>query len=673
MKTSLLFSLLIALTFKMFPQSIPNGGFENWNVTSYNDLMYWYCSNENNNGNPVNVTRVTDPYHGSYAALLSTVMTGTNLNFAFIANGDPSKVAGQGVPYNQQATGFSFRYKCNIVTNDSAFVWVIFKKSGVKIGEYIKKITGTKTNYTLGSMTFSLSQAPDSMIFAAASSNPFSYTGPAGSTFQLDSLLFTGVSGQPVNFNGSFEQWQMISSATPLGWNTSSNNSATQTNDMYSGNYALRLQTMSSGTVAYPGNATNGTPASSTTIGGTPFSNQIDTLVFYYKYAPANSNDSAMVNLNFKKNFNFFSSYSAWFPAAGSYTKAKMPINLSMAPDSLIIFLNSSKSWTVPGTYGGADFKIDNMYMTSQVVPVTDFIMTNACVSQNFQAMDNSSNLPTAYSWTLAGATPSTSTLQNPLVIYNSPGTYTIIHSTSNSFGNGSIVTKTISVNPTPTLSVTGLNTICSGNSVVLNVTGASTYTWMAGPNTSTISVTPTITASYSVAGTTAGCMGYAYMTVTVNPNPTVTAVSNTSLVCIGQSATLTANGGTSYTWTPGGVAASIVISPTTTGTYSLIGKDVNGCTNTTMLTQSVSACAGVNELTGNNTGLIVYPNPNNGAFTIKSKTEDVIALINALGQEIKTITLNEGNNYTYSLSDVPSGIYFANGSSARFKIMVTK
>ncbi|HWY11134.1 MAG TPA: hypothetical protein VN026_07410, partial [Bacteroidia bacterium] len=298
---------LIAASKLMLAQSIPNGGFENWNVTSYNDPMYWHCSNDDNKGNPVNVTRLTDPYHGTYAVLLSTVMTGTNLNIAYIANGDPTKINGQGIPYNQQATGFSFRYKCNILTNDSALVWVIFKKSGVKIGEYIKKITGTQTNYTLGSMTFSLSQTPDSMIFAAASSNPFNYTGPAGSTFQLDSMLFAGVSNQPLNFNGSFELWQIVSSADPLGWSVNSSNTNSQTTDKYSGNYALRLQSISSGTVAYPGNATNGIPSPSTTLGGSPFSNQIDTLIFYYKYVPTNSNDSAMVSLNFKKNFTYFS------------------------------------------------------------------------------------------------------------------------------------------------------------------------------------------------------------------------------------------------------------------------------------------------------------------------------------------------------------------------------
>lgn len=673
-KHLLTLTLLIASASGMFSQSIPNGGFENWNTTTYENPMYWYTSNNESSGNILNVTKVNDPYHASYALHLATVPNGPNIELAYIANGNPTNPAGQGIPYNEQASGLRFHYKCNILPNDSALVWVIFKKSGAVIGNYVTKITGTQTTYTVQNVAFSLSQAPDSIIFAATSSDPFNYTGPAGSTFQLDSVNFTGVSSQPINFNGSFEQWQMVTSTTPLGWTVNSSSSSSQTTDNYSGNYAIRLMTTSGGTVGYPGNATNGISTPSTTLGGNPFSNQIDTLVFYYKYSPVNSNDSAMVSLNFKKNFVYFQVLNKLLPAAGSYTQAKMPINLSMAPDTLVMFLNSSKNWSVPATYAGAEFKVDNMYLTSQVIPVSDFTTTSvACSGQTLQLTDNSSNLPTAYTWTMTGATPSVSSSQNPVVSYTSPGTYTVVHSTSNSFGNGTVVTKTISVNTTPTVGVTGFNNLCIGSSVILTANGASTYVWAAGPTTPTIAVSPTVTTSYSVTGTTAGCMNTANMTVTVNPLPTITAVSNSSLICTGQSATLTANGGTSYTWTPGGPGSTIVVSPTVTSTYTINGTDANGCNNVSSFTQSVSACTSVNELAGGDSGLIVYPNPNNGSFTIKSTTEDVISLINELGQTVKTIELNEGNNYTSSLSDMPAGIYFANGLNTKFKVVVIK
>ncbi len=52
---------------------------------------------------------------------------------------------------------------------------------------------------------------------------------------------------------------------------------------------------------------------------------------------------------------------------------------------------------------------------------------------------DLSINNPTAWSWTFAGGTPSSSTLQNPSITYNSPGTYQVSLTCSNDAGNHSV------------------------------------------------------------------------------------------------------------------------------------------------------------------------------------------------------------------------------------------
>ncbi len=72
---------------------------------------------------------------------------------------------------------------------------------------------------------------------------------------------------------------------------------------------------------------------------------------------------------------------------------------------------------------------------------------------------------------------------------------------------------------------------ICSGNSIVLNVSGASTYSWNTGGNTASITVTPSATTTYTVTGTsTEGCTGTATITVSVNPTPDIASVSDQSL-----------------------------------------------------------------------------------------------------------------------------------------------
>ena len=72
------------------------------------------------------------------------------------------------------------------------------------------------------------------------------------------------------------------------------------------------------------------------------------------------------------------------------------------------------------------------------VAPVADFsadatyIITGGSV--NFQ--DLSLNSPTSWSWSFPGGTPSSSTAQNPTVVYNTAGTYSVTITVSNSAGS---------------------------------------------------------------------------------------------------------------------------------------------------------------------------------------------------------------------------------------------
>lgn len=99
-------------------------------------------------------------------------------------------------------------------------------------------------------------------------------------------------------------------------------------------------------------------------------------------------------------------------------------------------------------TYG--EIEDYNVNITGQggSAPVASFTSpVSVCKNQNITLNDNSTNTPTAWSWTLTGATPSTSTLKNPVIKYANAGTYTIAFSSSNAGGMSQIVTKTISVN----------------------------------------------------------------------------------------------------------------------------------------------------------------------------------------------------------------------------------
>ena len=100
--------------------------------------------------------------------------------------------------------------------------------------------------------------------------------------------------------------------------------------------------------------------------------------------------------------------------------------------------------------------------------------------------------------------------------------------------------------------------------------------------------------------------------------DPIITATSSNTMLCSGQSATLSVTGANSYTWSTSSNSTSIVVNPTTTSNYTVSGTDANNCSNTTTFTQSVSICTDVNSIStiGNST-INVFPNPTNDLLTV--------------------------------------------------------
>ena len=136
-----------------------------------------------------------------------------------------------------------------------------------------------------------------------------------------------------------------------------------------------------------------------------------------------------------------------------------------------------------------------------------------------------------------------------------------------------SATSTTVTVNALPAPTVNS-PTICSGNTATLNASGGTSYSWSTGATTN--SITTTFAGTYTVTATnSAGCTAAANGNVTVNalPRPTV----NSPSICVGATATLTATGGASYTWSTG--ATTNPITTTTAGTYTVTATNAAGCT----------------------------------------------------------------------------------------------
>jgi hypothetical protein len=165
-------------------------------------------------------------------------------------------------------------------------------------------------------------------------------------------------------------------------------------------------------------------------------------------------------------------------------------------------------------------------------------------------------------------------------------------------------------------------------------------------------------------------CASSGTVNVTVNPNPTVTAVLTKTLICKGETTTITANGATNYAWNTGATTASFSVSPTINTNYTVTGTDANNCSNTATVQLRVQTCAGIAQVNGlENYELSIYPNPSNGAFTIESDVAINLSLIDELGQTVKTISLTEANKHEINISELANGIYFVVGKTDSIKV----
>jgi len=138
---------------------------------------------------------------------------------------------------------------------------------------------------------------------------------------------------------------------------------------------------------------------------------------------------------------------------------------------------------------------------------------------------------------------------------------------------------------------------VCLGNTATLSASGANTYSWSTGATTAVITESPIASTNYSVVGTDVnGCSNSQTVSLIVNPNPIVNAIVSSSAVCLGNTATLSASGANTYSWSTGATTAVITESPIASTNYSVVGTDVNGCSNS----QTVSVVVNPNPIVNN-------------------------------------------------------------------------
>lgn len=255
----------------------------------------------------------------------------------------------------------------------------------------------------------------------------------------------------------------------------------------------------------------------------------------------------------------------------------------------------ATTKYTVTGT--GANGCVDTSSVTvavnnTPVVTVSGIDTICAGSSTTLTASGAAS-----FTWTPSTGLSCTS-CASPVATPATTTTYTITGTSG--VGCTATTTRTITVNPLPVVNAGVDTAFCAGSSVVLNATGAATYSWSPATGLSCTTcasptASPAATTTYVVTGTSAaGCIKTDTVVVTVKTPPTVSAGTNT-FICPGGSAVLTATGGVSYVWTPAGslscsTCASPTASPTSNTVYTVTGTGANGCTFNSSVTVTINA-----------------------------------------------------------------------------------
>jgi len=333
---------------------------------------------------------------------------------------------------------------------------------------------------------------------------------------------------------------------------------------------------------------------------------------------------------------------------------------------------NTQGSSTTVGTAGPVILTVTDQFgCTGSSAPVNITVnqLPNAVITPS-----GSTNLCQGASVTLSASNTFSNYLWNP----NGENTPTITVSTAGTYSltvtdpiNGCVATSnsivvTQSQGVQPSIIANGPLEFCAGGNVVLSVIPANAFTsflWTSGSNTQSITVTESGEYTLSVLDAN-NCLNESLLA-----NPVVVTVWNPVPIVQVQGSTLVVTNGpfSSYQWfingnpIPGATGSSFV--PGQSGNIRVQVTDENGCTGTSLTTEYTSV--GVADV-GEPYELNVYPNPNNGQFTVEanlgSHTDVTLVVRDVVGRELMQTERIEGVSSfrrTFDISHLANGIYY--------------
>jgi len=232
-------------------------------------------------------------------------------------------------------------------------------------------------------------------------------------------------------------------------------------------------------------------------------------------------------------------------------------------------------------------------------------------------------------------------------------------------------------INSLPVVTTAADFSICYGSTAGLSAIGASSYAWDNNGGTgSSISVSPTMTTTYTVTGTDInGCADTSMITVTVSPLPIVSITpSSLDTLCVSGADPITLSGTPSGGIFTGPGLSSNVFNPGSVGgvgsyTINYVYTDVIGCVGTSSLEAILVSCLSLSENLIE--GLQLWPNPNNGFFNVSGFSANTdFWILDVRGRVILKGVVQSSENAQF-IMDVDNGVYFLYGSTGGGKTVI--
>jgi len=317
--------------------------------------------------------------------------------------------------------------------------------------------------------------------------------------------------------------------------------------------------------------------------------------------------------------------------------------------------------------------------ITTTESPKPDFALSNAC-SEEVITMTNLTNTPqggsNSYSWSFGNGQSSTDA--NPSTTYPAPGMYTVKLIAFNGNGCFDSIMKKVPIDAKPLVSFFAddvcLGTLNEFKNNTVNLPNGGSYVWDFGNGVMSTGLDTSFvyanTGDFTVsliATTPNGCSDTATNLVSVNPLPDASFVVQSAMKGDG-TMTFSANATNvaEYRWFVGDgdqyLTQTVIHQYKSSGNYTvkLIVTSNEDCISEQTETVSITPTS---TQALNQGGMIVYPNPSNGSFTLTLKEKvspNAIGLYSVNGQLIEAFDLSQlkDEKMTISMNGLSPGIY---------------